>query len=285
MKIGGTSSEISITEFQFVRELVKRYSAISLDDSKAYLVSSRLLPVAREEGFASVSQLITHLRSRSYGAVHTRVVEAIATTETSFFRDFHPFEALRDHVLPELVRRRRATTGMLNIWCAACSSGQEPYSMAMTLREVIPDPKAWTIQLLASDLSEKMLGRARNGIYQQLEVNRGLPARCLVRFFEQNGSYWHVRSDLRNMVTFFQHNLDGDWVKIPQVDILFLRNVLIYFDIETRRRVLRKVTRHLKPDGFLVLGAAETTLNLDDSFKRVRFGRAVFYQNSVGGGS
>ncbi len=285
MKIGETSSEISITEFEFVRELVKRYSAISLDDSKGYLVSSRLLPVAREEGFASVSQLITHLRSRPYGAVHTRVVEAIATTETSFFRDFHPFEALREHVLPELIRQRRTTTGMVSIWCAACSSGQEPYSMAMTLREVIPDPNACTIQLLASDLSEKMLGRARSGIYQQLEVNRGLPARYLVRFFEQHGSYWHVRSNLRSMVTFFQHNLDGDWAKIPQVDILLLRNVLIYFDIETRRRILRQIRRHLKPDGFLVLGAAETTLNLDDTFKRIRFGRAVFYQRSYGGGS
>jgi len=188
-------------------------------------------------------------------------------------------------VLPELIRKRRTTTNMLSIWCAACSSGQEPYSVALTLRDLLPDLGPWTIQLLASDLSEKMLDRARSGVYQQLEVNRGLPARHLVRYFTQDGARYHLRSDIRDMVTFFQHNLGGDWMKIPQVDVLFMRNVLIYFDIETRRRILRLVRRHLKPDGFLVLGAAETTLNLDDSFKRARFGRAVLYQTCPGGGS
>ena len=285
MKVGGTAAEISAAEFEFVRNLVKTHSSISLDDSKGYLVSSRLLPLAREAEFGSVSLLITHLRSRPYSALHTRAVEAIATTETSFFRDFHPFEALREQVLPELIRKRRTTTGMLSIWCAACSSGQEPYSIAMTLRETIPDLSSWTIQLLASDLSETMLKRARRGVYQQLEVNRGLPARHLVRWFEQRGASWHLRKDVRDMVAFFQHNLGGDWARIPQVDLLFLRNVLIYFDIDTRRRILHQVKRHLKPDGFLVLGAAETTLNLDDSFKRVRCGRAVLYQPNVGGGS
>lgn len=284
MRTGTGVTEISTLEFEFIRGLVKARSSICLDDSKGYLVNSRLFPVARDEGFGSVSELISFLRSRPHSDLHTRVVEAIATTETSFFRDFHPFEALREHILPDLIRKRKDTTSMLSVWCAACSSGQEPYSVAMTLKDLIPDSRSWTIQLLASDLSKKMLDRARSGVYQQLEVNRGLPARHLVRFFEQKGPRWHLRDEIRSMVTFFQHNLGSEWVRIPQVDLLFLRNVLIYFDLDTRRHILRQVHRHLKPDGFLVLGAAETTLNLDDSFKRVQYGRAVLYQPGNGGG-
>lgn len=277
--------ELAQADFEFVRTLVKQHSSISLDDTKGYLISSRLLPVARSEGFESVAKLITHLRSRPHGSVHTLVLEAVATTETSFFRDFHPYEALRDQVIPDLIRKRRKTTRMLSIWCGACSSGQEPYSVAMALRQVIPDIDAWTIQLLASDFSGAMVQRARNGVFKQLEVNRGLPAHLLVRYFDQHGASWWVKDEVKRMVTFFQQNLDREWARVPQVDLLFLRNVLIYFDVETRRRILRKVRRHLRPDGFLIMGAAETTLSLDDSFKRVQFGRAAFYQPGEGSGA
>ncbi|RLE26889.1 MAG: protein-glutamate O-methyltransferase CheR [Acidobacteria bacterium] len=276
--------ELTQADFDFVRSLVKQHSSISLDDTKGYLVSSRLLPVARSGGFESVAKLITHLRSRPHGTIHTLVLEAVATTETSFFRDFHPYEILRDQVLPDLIRQRRKTTRMLNIWCGACSSGQEPYSVAMVLRQVIPDIDTWTIQLLASDFSGAMVERARKGVFKQLEVNRGLPAHLLVRYFEQHGASWWVKDEVKRMVTFFQQNLDREWTSVPQVDLLFLRNVLIYFDVETRRRILRKVRRHLRPDGFLIMGAAETTLSLDDSFKRVQFGRAAFYQPGEGSG-
>ncbi len=276
--------ELTQADFDFVRSLVKQHSSISLDDTKGYLVSSRLLPVARSGGFESVAKLITHLRSRPHGTIHALVLEAVATTETSFFRDFHPYEILRDQVLPDLIRQRRKTTRMLNIWCGACSSGQEPYSVAMVLRQAIPDIDTWTIQLLASDFSGAMVERARKGVFKQLEVNRGLPAHLLVRYFEQHGASWWVKDEVRRMVTFFQQNLDREWTSVPQVDLLFLRNVLIYFDVETRRRILRKVRRHLRPDGFLIMGAAETTLSLDDSFKRVQFGRAAFYQPGEGSG-
>ncbi|MCD4748443.1 MAG: protein-glutamate O-methyltransferase CheR [Thermoanaerobaculales bacterium] len=278
MKQLGHASEISPSEFDFVRLMVKQRSAICLDDSKGYLVSCRLLPIARAEGFESVSKLIKGLRSRANGPLHVKVVEAIATTETSFFRDLHPFAALREHILPELIHKRRQTTRMLNIWCAACSGGQEPYSVAMTLREVVPDIDSWAIQLMASDLSYAMVEKAREGIFQQLEVNRGLPARLLVRFFEQHDAKWHIKDEIRKMVTFFQHNLTDQWTKIPQIDLFLLRNVLIYFDVDTRRSILRQVRRHLKPDGYLVLGGAETTLSLDSTFKRVSFGRAALYQ-------
>ncbi|RLE26376.1 MAG: protein-glutamate O-methyltransferase CheR [Acidobacteria bacterium] len=276
--------ELTQADFDFVRSLVKQHSSISLDDTKGYLVSSRLLPLARSGGFESVAKLITRLRSRPHGTIHALVLEAVATTETSFFRDFHPYEILRDQVLPDLIRQRRKTTRMLNIWCGACSSGQEPYSVAMVLRQVIPDIDTWTIQLLASDFSGAMVERARKGVFKQLEVNRGLPAHLLVRYFEQHGASWWVKDEVKRMVTFFQQNLDREWTSVPQVDLLFLRNVLIYFDVETRRRILRKVRRHLRPDGFLIMGAAETTLSLDDSFKRVQFGRAAFYQPGEGSG-
>lgn len=277
--------ELALADFDFVRALVKQHSSISLDDTKGYLISSRLLPIARSEGFESVSKLITHLRSRPHGTIHSQVLEAVATTETSFFRDFHPFEALRDQVIPDLIRKRRKTTRMLSIWCGACSSGQEPYSVAMLLRQVIPDIDTWTIQLLASDFSGAMVERARKGIFKQLEVNRGLPAHLLVRHFDQHGASWWVKDEVKRMVTFFQQNLDREWTCVPQVDLVILRNVLIYFDVETRRRILRKVRRHLRPDGFLIMGAAETTLSLDDSFKRVQYGRAAFYQPGEGSGA
>lgn len=282
MKMQDDSSGLSFADFDFVRNLVKQHSSISLDDSKGYLVSSRLLPIARAEGFETVGKLIAHLRSRPHGGVHTSVLEAVATTETSFFRDFHPYEALRDQVIPELVRKRRGTTRMLSIWSGACSSGQEPYSVAMVLREAIPDIDNWTIQLLASDFSGSMIERAREGVFKQLEVNRGLPARLLVRYFDQHGASWWAKDEIKKMVTFFKQNLDREWTRIPQVDLLFLRNVLIYFDVETRRQILRKVRQHLRPDGFLIMGAAETTLSLDENFKRVQFGRAAFYQPGDG---
>jgi chemotaxis protein methyltransferase CheR len=282
---GASGRELSGMDFDYVRGMVRKQAGISLDDGKGYLVTSRLIPVARLEGFETVAKLVAHLRSRPPGLLHAKVVEAIATTETSFFRDHHPFEALRQHVIPELVRARRRTSQLLTLWSAACSSGQEPYTLAMILRESIPDLSAWTLQLMASDFSSAMVERARQGVYQQLEVNRGLPARMLVRYFEQRDGGWHVKDELKRMVTFFQHNLNHDWMSIPQVDLILLRNVLIYFDLDTRREILKRVRRHLKPDGYLVLGAAETTLNVDDGFNRVQFGRAVFYQRKDGGAS
>ncbi len=276
-------SDLGAGDLDFIRSLVRRHTGIALDESKGYLVSSRLLPVARDHGFESVSHLIASLRSHSFGELHTRVLEALATTETSFFRDLHPFEALRTPVIPEFLTKREATTRMLSIWSAACSSGQEPYSIAMILDQIVPEPDRWAIQLLASDFSSSMIERSQAGVYKQLEVNRGLPASLLVRYFEQEGMNWRIKEKIRRKVTFFKHNLNDEWSRIPQLDMVFLRNVLIYFDLETRRRILEKVRRHLRPDGFLVLGAAETTLNLDDRFRRVQFGRAAFYQPIEGG--
>jgi chemotaxis protein methyltransferase CheR len=269
---------VSSLEFEYVRSLVRRESAIVLDDSKKYLVSSRLLPLAKEHGFDSVAALVSRLQASPQGTLHTLVVEAIATTETSFFRDIHPFTALRDEILPKLLREQRNTGGTLNIWSAACSSGQEAYTVAMILRDRFAAMPGWSFQLLASDISRQMVERAQRGVYTQVEVNRGLPAPYLIRFFDQRDGQWHLKDDVKNMCRFFHQNLAQAWTAIPPVDIVMLRNVLIYFDVETRREVLRRVRGLLRPGGYLLLGSAETTLNLDDTFNRIRVGRAVFYQ-------
>lgn len=276
--------EVAWVDFEFVRGLVKKHAAISLDDSKRYLVAARLLPLARQHGIPSVDRLVARLRATPFGDLHLRAVEAIATTETSFFRDLHPFNALRERVLPELIRQREGSRTLV-IWSAACSSGQEAYSVAMLIREHFPRLLDWNLQILASDLSPTMIDRGREGVYQQHEVNRGLPARMLVRYFTQDGGAWRVRPELQSMVRFFTQNVARDWSMVPHVDLLLLRNVLIYFDVEDRRSILGRVRRHLRRDGYLLLGSAETTLNLDDRFSRTRIDRAVFYQPVDGGGS
>lgn len=268
---------LSALDFDWIRTLVREETSIALDTSKTYLVTSRLAPLARQHGFDSVSSLISTLRTSARGELHELAVEAIATTETSFFRDVHPFVALRDEVLPELVEKNRDSMRMLSIWSAGCSSGQEPHSIAMILRDRFASLNGWSLQLIATDISRRMLDRAREGLYSQLEVNRGLPAPYLVRFFRQEGDQWRLRRDVREMFRFYRQHLGDDWKVVAPVDLLLMRNVLIYFDVDARRRILGRVRRILKPGGYLVLGAAETTLNLED-FTRIRIGRAVLYQ-------
>jgi chemotaxis protein methyltransferase CheR len=270
--------QLAVGDFEYVRGLVREHTGIALDDSKIYLVNARLLPVARDVGIQSVPELLRHLRSQPFGDLHSRSVEAIVTTETSFFRDFFPFEALQQEVLPELLEGRRGGLRSLTIWSAGCSSGQEPYSVAMMLSESFPELASWTVRVLASDVSHSMLERARAGRYSQVEVNRGLPASLLVKYFRQEAGTWTISDQVRRSVTFFHNNLIRDNPALPPIDILMLRNVLIYFDVGTKRMILERVRRHLRPGGLLMLGTAETTLNLDEGFERLRIGRAVFYR-------
>lgn len=276
------ADRVTDADFNFIRNLTKQHTAVSLDDSKAYLVSSRLLPVAREEGFDSVPRLISKLKTLPFGRLHLACVEALITTETSFFRDFHPFEALREIVIPELIRDRRRTSKSFAIWSAACSSGQEPHSIAVMLREYFPMLLDWPLTLIASDVSQTMIRRAKEGLYFQHEINRGLPAKLLVKYFTQERTMWKINREISQMFQYIQHNITHDWSNIPQVDVLLLRNVLIYFDVSDRKRVLQRVRRTLKPGGFLILGAAETTLSLDDGFERVQCGRSVLYRVGKG---
>lgn len=268
---------IAANDFAFVRDLVLERSAIVLEPGKEYLVESRLMPLARKVGEPDVAALVARLRRTRETQLQAEVVDALTTNETSWFRDRHPYDALASHVLPEMMEKRRSEQ-RLSIWSAACSSGQEPYSIAMTLADHAPALASWSTKILATDLSSEMLERAQSGHYSQLEVNRGLPASHLVRHFERDGTGWRVRKQLRDMVTFHPHNLIGSPPPYAPFDIIFMRNVLIYFSVETRREILASVRRLLRPDGYFVLGSSETTLNLDGAFYRTPLGQATFYK-------
>jgi chemotaxis protein methyltransferase CheR len=265
-------------DFDYIRALLQERSAVVLEPGKQYLVETRLAPLVRQLNLGSIGDLVKQLRTPPGNGLQARVVEALVTTETSFFRDLHPFEAIRKTVLPELVARRRDER-RLNIWCAATATGQEPYSIALLLWEHFPDVVAgWKVTLLASDLSREMLARAREGLYNQIEVNRGLPAGLLVKHFQQHGTSWQLNANVRNLVEFQEINLAQPWPALPRMDLVLLRNVMIYFEVDTKKAILGRVARLLQPDGYLLLGGAETTFNLDDSYRRVEHLKSGFYQ-------
>jgi chemotaxis protein methyltransferase CheR len=263
--------------FELVRTLLRERSAHALEDDKVYLVETRLLPVARRHGFKSIDDLVLHVSRTRQETLLAEIVESMTINETSFFRDENVFQALRRSVLPELVRQR-AHLRCLNIWSASCSSGQEPFSIALLLRQHFPMIAGWNIRLLASDLSNEMLKRARRGVYSDLEISRGLPAELRETYFHKREDGWHIRDDLRRMVEFRQINLSSPWPELPPLDLILLRNVLIYFDTPTRQQILNKVRQVIHPNGYLMLGGAETTHNLDDRFLPVAFENVSFFQ-------
>jgi len=266
--------------FDFVCNFVREKSAIVLEPSKAYLVESRLNPVARENGMSSLAELVTALKKPSSRDLARKVIDAMTTNETSFFRDLHPFDALKTNIIPELMEKR-AKERTLNIWSNACSSGQEVYTIAMLLRDNFPALAGWKVRLIASDLSSVILKKAQDGIFNQTEVNRGLPMPMLLKYFTKNGLQWQIKEDIRKMVEFREVNLVETWPMLPTMDIVFLRNVLIYFSPETKTTILNKVSRILRPDGCLFLGGAETTMNLDTKFARVQVGKATVYRPTI----
>ena len=268
------TGRVSLADFDFVRKLVYEDSAIALDSSKEYLVEARLAPIARREGMSSVTELIRCVRN---GGTRLRddVVAAVATNETTFFRDVHPFDAVRDILIPEVLARSDGRN--LAMWSAAASTGQEAYSLAMVVRDHFPHVPNVTI--FATDFSADVLARARLGRFSQLEVNRGLPARLLVKHFVRDGVHWQLSDAIRRMVTFAQLNLDRPFHDVPLMDIVFLRNVLIYFDARTKAEVLQRVANVLRPGGYLFLGGSETTYGINDSFERVHPGpKTVCYR-------
>ena len=268
---------MNAVDFDYVRSFVREHAAIVLEPGKEYLVESRLCTLARKENFASVDDLVARLRAAPQNGLHRKVVDAMTTNETSFFRDIHPFEALRKVVLPELIARRAAEK-KISFWCGATSTGQEVYSVLMLLDEYFPEVFSWDFKFIATDLCQEVLQRARAGRFNQLEINRGLPARHLVKYFINHRLEWEFREDLRRRVDFRELNLVKDWPVMPPLDIIFLRNVLIYFDTETKKQIFARIRRILRPGGLLLLGGAETTLNIDDNFDRVVFDKTTFYR-------
>jgi chemotaxis protein methyltransferase CheR len=271
---------LTAQEFAFISGLVRRDAAIVLEAGKEYLVEARLLPLARQSGLPSVSEFVNRAQQRPEPEIYAKIVDALTTNETSFFRDGEPFKQLVDTVLPDLLQRR-ASTRTIKVWSAASSSGQEPYTLSMILHDNLPP--GWNFEILGTDISTEMLTRAEAGQYTQLEVNRGLPAPLLVKHFERNGAHWKVASTLRKNVSFRRLNLAAPFPPMGPFDIVFIRNVLIYFDVQTKRGVLQRVAGTLRPDGWLFLGSAETTIGIDDRFERVVAGRTSAYKLRAAG--
>ncbi|MEP6860400.1 MAG: protein-glutamate O-methyltransferase CheR [Deltaproteobacteria bacterium] len=251
--------------FGYIRQMVKQQAGIVVEHGKEYLAESRLKGFARDQGFATLDQFVDTLRVSPFGESHRRVIELLTTNETSFFRDVRPFEALRQTIIPRLVAARPGRN--LVIWCAASSSGQEPYSVAMLLREYFP-ALASTTRIIASDISRDMIARTRDATYSQFEVRRGLPAPMLAKYLVPNGARWQMKPELRTMIETREINLAGPFPALPPIDILLVRNVLIYFDAAKKQDIMIRMRKVLAQDGVLMLGGAETALGVDAGFDR-----------------
>ncbi|MCR6735470.1 MAG: protein-glutamate O-methyltransferase CheR [Afipia sp.] len=264
-------------DYEYLQKLLKDRSGLLLSSDKQYLIESRLLPLARKAGLSSIGELVQKIKSGSE-ALTVDVVEAMTTNETFFFRDKIPFENVRDIVLPQLLKAR-ANRRSIRIWCAAASTGQEPYSLAMILKEALPP--GWRAEIVATDLSLEVLEKAKSGMYSQFEVQRGLPIQMLVKHFKQVGDVWQLNPDIRAMVRYQQTNLLQDFSHFGVFDIIFCRNVLIYFDQATKVDVFNRLQRVTEPDGYLFLGAAETVIGLTDAFRAAPDLRGVYMPNPV----
>lgn len=269
--------EISFEDVTYIRNLIRVRSAMVLETEKIYLLQSRLEPFAKQEGFGSMADLVSELRQTSYGSLHKRVVEAMTINETSFFRDLLPFQTLKDRLLPEVIQANWDIK-RLHIWCGASSSGQEPYSILLTILQHFPELRSWHIRLVATDLSQEMIKRSQEGRYGSFEVNRGLPPPLLDTYFSRQGMEWQIRDDVRNMIEFREMNLAGSWLVLPRMDLVFMRNVMVYFDMETKKDILRRIRGILASHGYLILGATETTLAVDDHYERVAVNGTSVYR-------
>ena len=268
-------------DFDYLRKLLKDRSGLMLSGEKQYLAESRLLPVARRHGMTTLGELVGKLKAAPAAApLATEVVEAMTTNETFFYRDKMPFEHLRDTIVPALVAAR-AREKRIRIWCTAASTGQEPYSIAMTLKDMGAALAGYRVDIVATDLSVDVLDRAKAGIYSQFEVQRGLPIQQLVKYFSKVGEAWQIAPEIRAMVQYRSLNLLNDFSPLGMFDLVFCRNVLIYFDQDTKIGVFERVARMMPDDGYLVLGAAETVVGLTDAFKPMIEKRGLYVPNAA----
>ena len=266
---------MNIDDFNLVAKILKDRSGLVLGSDKAYLLESRLNPVARKYDLAGVDDLVAMIRKGGQEKLLVDITEAMTTNESFFFRDQKPFDQFRDLVLP-YVLDHRSQAKKLKIWCAACSSGQEPYSLAMLIREQAARLAGWSIEILATDLSLEILSKAKEGAYSQFEVQRGLPVQFLMKYFKQEGERWKISDEIRNMVSFRPHNLLEQPPAMRQIDVVFCRNVLIYFDPETKTKALELIAGVMAEDGFLFLGGAETVLGVSERFQLIPGQRGVY---------
>ena len=265
--------------YDYLRKLLKERSGLDLSADKQYLVESRLVPLARRSSLAGIPELVAKMKSGAEPLI-AEVVEAMTTNETFFFRDKVPFDHLKDAVIPALVQARGARRS-LRIWCAAASTGQEPYSIAMCLKEAGSMLSGWRTEIVATDLSLGVLEKAKAGVFSQFEVQRGLPIQMLVKHFTQKGELWQLNADIRSMVQYRQLNLLQDFAHLGTFDIIFCRNVLIYFDQTTKAGIFDRMSRMIEPDGVLALGAAESVVGITNAFKPYPDRRGLYCSNVV----
>ncbi|MCA9062348.1 MAG: protein-glutamate O-methyltransferase CheR [Planctomycetaceae bacterium] len=264
-------------DIDYLCTAIQSRSGNQISASQSYLLEARLAPIAQSAGLPNVEALVAHLRNNPRNPLHEQITEAMTINETSFFRDIQPFEVLKAEILPTLATTRR-TTRSLSIWSAACSSGQEAYSIAMLIRNEMPSLNSWNIRILCTDLSDEMVRRTRDGVYSQFEVNRGLPAQMLLRWFNRSGLQWQVKPELRQLIEARKMNLTENWSTLTQHDVVFLRNVLIYFDRRLKEQILRRIHQAMRPDGILFLGGGETLLQLNVPFERITVGKTVCFR-------
>ncbi|MBT5110001.1 MAG: protein-glutamate O-methyltransferase [Rhodospirillaceae bacterium] len=262
-------------DFQILADLLKDKSGLMLSQDKSYLLESRLAPLARTRGLTGVEDLTAKLKANQDKQLITDIVEAMTTNESLFFRDTAPFEQFKDVVLPQLMEARKFSK-TLRIWSAACSSGQEPYSLSMLLRELGDVLAGWRVEIIGTDLSSEILSKAKSGVYTQFEVQRGLPITMLVKYFKQDGDQWIIDSSIRSMVQYRQFNLLDSMASLGEFDMVFCRNVLIYFDNPTKGKVLEQMNTIMRPHAYLFLGGAETVIGITDKFKPVIGHRGIY---------
>jgi chemotaxis protein methyltransferase CheR len=268
-------------DYEFLRKLLKERSGLDLSADKQYLVESRLVPLARKAGLPGIPELVAKMKGGA-DRLTVEVVEAMTTNETFFYRDKLPFDHLRDTVLPVMMQSR-ASRKTLRIWSAACSTGQEPYSIAMCLKEKAASLPGWRFEIVGTDLSQEVLEKSKAGIYSQFEVQRGLPIQLLVKYFTQIGELWQISSELRGMVQHKQLNLLQDFSHLGKFDVIFCRNVLIYFDQDTKINIFERMAKVIEPDGMLMLGAAESVVGITDAFRPYPDKRGLYEPNPARG--
>jgi chemotaxis protein methyltransferase CheR len=264
-------------DYEYLRKILKERSGLDLSADKQYLVESRLVPLARKAALPGIPELVAKMKGGA-DRLTSDVVEAMTTNETFFFRDKIPFDHLRDTILPALMQTR-ASRKLVRIWSAASSTGQEPYSIAMCLKEKAAQLAGWRFEIIATDLSQEVLEKSKAGIYSQFEVQRGLPIQLLVKYFTQTGELWQINADIRGMVQHRPLNLLQDFSHLGKFDVIFCRNVLIYFDQETKIGIFERMSKIIEPDGMLMLGAAESVVGITDAFRPYPDKRGLYQPN------
>ncbi len=262
-------------DFDLLRKILRDRSGLVLGDDKSYLLESRLLPVARKHGLSDLDDIVRKVRTASTEALLVDVTEAMTTNESFFFRDVKPFDLFRDIILPDMISARAAKKS-LRVWCAAASSGQEPYSLAILLKEAAARLTGWRTEIIGTDLSKDILDRAIAGQYSQFEVQRGLPIQLLVKYFDKEGEHWQIKQAIRDMVRYRVFNLLDDFSSLGKFDVVFCRNVLIYFDQEMKKNILERIAKMLPEDGVVFLGGAETVLGITNKFEPVPGQRGIY---------